>query len=293
MTMTILPFLDIKATPLHSIDVSQSSRIQTLPRVTETNISPCQQSLDSSYNSNKLPSAPKRISLSPSRVRTPKIKIFPRSDETLKQLPHPKTIGAQAHNAIWKPLIREPPDYDYLWEPVKRDDIRHQYDHYIPSQRITASRPDEPYKMSTGFETEDRHYHNYRRVRAMQQKQWNKEHIQYTVYPYSQITERETYNKHIRSTLKGQMEEKTQSDKNEQARKSRECQSIIEQDRQDIEKYKQKQKQQAQFLFQFTAKNKELMENKWEYDRWNRAHQWHVERVILSDNPINWSKTMT
>jgi hypothetical protein len=35
------------------------------------------------------------------------------------------------------------------------------------------------------------------------------------------------------------------------------------------------------------------MENKWEYDQWNRAHQWHVERAILADDPINWSKTMT
>ena len=35
------------------------------------------------------------------------------------------------------------------------------------------------------------------------------------------------------------------------------------------------------------------MENKREYDQWNRVHQWHVERVILADDPINWSKTMT
>ena len=32
------------------------------------------------------------------------------------------------------------------------------------------------------------------------------------------------------------------------------------------------------------------MENKWEYDQWNRAHQWHVDRAILADDPINWSK---
>ena len=35
------------------------------------------------------------------------------------------------------------------------------------------------------------------------------------------------------------------------------------------------------------------MQNKWEFDEWNRAHQWHVERAILADDPINWSKTLT
>lgn len=35
------------------------------------------------------------------------------------------------------------------------------------------------------------------------------------------------------------------------------------------------------------------MDNKREYDQWNRVHQWHVERAMLADSPINWSKTLT
>ena len=39
----------------------------------------------------------------------PKIKIFARTDEFLKQIPCAKTSKAYAHNAIWKPLTRELP----------------------------------------------------------------------------------------------------------------------------------------------------------------------------------------
>jgi hypothetical protein len=187
--MTVLPFLDIKATPIRSVELPQPSRTRSLPRVNESDNSTCV-----SQSSNKLSSSSSiRSSIPKPRARTPKIKIVARSDEILKQLPHPKTSGVHKHNAIWKPFTRELPDYDYLWEPLQREDIRHQYDFYIAPQRITASRPDEPYKMTTMFETEDRHYHNYKRVKAMQQRQWNREHIQYTIYPYAEMLEREMY----------------------------------------------------------------------------------------------------
>ncbi|CAF1039869.1 unnamed protein product [Rotaria sp. Silwood1] len=293
--MTVLPYLDIKATPIRSVESPRSLRTQSLPRITNPNNSPRKQSPKSSDDSNKLSTTSSliRSSIPPARTHTPKIKITRRSDDILKKLPHEKTDGIREHNAIWKPLTRELPDYDFLWEPLQREDIRHQYDFYIAPQRIIASRPDEPFKMTTMFETEHRHHHNYKRVRAMQQRQWNKEHIQYTIYPYSKIVEREMYNKHIRSTLKEQMEEKIQADKNEQLIKSLECQNLIQRDRQDLEDDKQKQNKRAQLLFKVTTRNKELMENKWEYDQWNRIHQWHVERTILADDPINWSKTMT
>lgn len=35
------------------------------------------------------------------------------------------------------------------------------------------------------------------------------------------------------------------------------------------------------------------MQSKWEYEQWKRIHEWHVERAMLADTPINWSKTMT
>jgi hypothetical protein len=176
--MTVLPFIDIKATPIHSVELPQSARAQSLPRISDTN-----SSSRSSRDSNKLfPSS-----------RIPKIKISARTDSILKQLPCAKTPGVYKHNAIWKPFTRELPDYDYLWDPLQREDIRHQYDYYIAPQRITASRPDAPDKMTTMFETENRHYHNYKRARAMQQRQWNKEHIQYTIYPYAHMIEREFY----------------------------------------------------------------------------------------------------
>ena len=187
--MTVLPFLDIKATPLSLVESSHAFASQSLPPISDTNSS---SHPEFSLHSTK-PTSPLRASLRPSRARSPKIKIVARSDELLKQLPHAKTARAQAHNAIWKPLIREPADYDYLWEPVQREDMRHQYDFYVAPHRIIASRPDEPYKMTTMFESEDRHYHNYRRVKAMQQRQWNKEHMQYTTYPYAQREERDLY----------------------------------------------------------------------------------------------------
>ena len=192
--MTVLPFLDIKATPVRSVESPRLSRTQSFLHVSESNTQQRQQSPRSTRNSRKLSSSsPVRSSIPSARIHTPKIKIISRSDEILKQLPQPKTDNARAYNSIWKPLVREQPDYDYLWEPVQREDIRHQYDFYAAPQRIIASRPDEPYKMTTMFETQDRHYHNYKRVQAMQQRQWNREHIQYTVYPYSHSNEREMY----------------------------------------------------------------------------------------------------
>jgi len=187
--MTVLPFLDIKATPIHSVELPQSARAQSLSCVSETTSASC-----TSHRANKLLSRSSiHSSIPAARTCSPKIKIRARTDETLKKLPHEKTPGVYKHNFIWKPLTRELPDYDYLWEPLQREDIRHQYDFYIAPQRITASRPDKPNKMTTMFETVDRHHQNYRRSRAMQQKQWNKEHIQYTIYPYSQMFEREMY----------------------------------------------------------------------------------------------------
>jgi hypothetical protein len=170
--MTVLPYLDIKATPIHSVELPQIPRTQSCSRIIKSNCS----------------SRSTHI-----RTSTPKIRINARTDELLKQLPHAKTPGIYRHNSVWKPLTRELPDYDYLWEPLQREDIRHQYDYYIAPNRITASLPDQPDRMTTMFETQDRHYHNYRRVRAMQQRQWNKDHIQYTIYPYSHLIERELY----------------------------------------------------------------------------------------------------
>ncbi len=181
--MTVLPYLDIKATPIYSVVLPQSAaRSQSFSRISDVNGSSC-----SSYTSNK------SLLSSSSSHQIPKIKILARSDEKLKQLPYPKPPGAHKHNAIWKPLIRESPDYDYLWEPLQRENIRHQYDYYQAPERILASLPDPPNKMTSVYETEDRQYHNAKRVRAMQQKQWNKEHMQYTIYPYAHMIERELY----------------------------------------------------------------------------------------------------
>ena len=178
--MTVLPFLETKATPIRTVESPRTARTQSVPRSTEAT--------DTSTQFPKI-----RSSIPAQRTRTPRIKIVPRTDEILKQLPHKKTPGVQAYNYIWKPLVREPVDYDYLWEPLQREDMRHQYDFYVAPQRIVASRPDEPFKMTTMFETPDRHEHNQRRVKAMQQRQWNREHIQYTIYPYAQTEEREMY----------------------------------------------------------------------------------------------------
>jgi len=64
--------------------------------------------------------------------------------------------------------------------------------------------------------------------------------------------------KHIRSTLKDQMEEKAQINKNEQERKNLDCKFIIEKDRQDLEQQKQKEKQRAALLLKVTTRNKEV-----------------------------------
>lgn len=64
--------------------------------------------------------------------------------------------------------------------------------------------------------------------------------------------------KQIRSTLKEQMEQKVQADKNELEIKSRATEMIIEQDRQYLEQEKQRQNERAKLLAQVTAKNKEV-----------------------------------
>lgn len=294
--MTVLPFLDVKATPVRSIESPRLSRTKSFPHLSDLN-NKQRQPTPRSTGRVRYPSSSSssnvRSSIPPPRGRTPKIRITARSDENLKKLPHAKTASIYAFDTNRKPFVRDRPDYDYLWEPVHREDIRHQYDEYVAPQRIIASRPDGQEKMTTMFETQDRHFRNYKRVQEMQQRQWNREHMQYTVYPYSHAEERELYNKQIRSTLKEQIEHKVQSDKTELELKNRATEMIIEQDRQYLEQEKQRQNQRAKLLAQATAKNKELMQNKWEYDQWNRVHQWHVERAILADTPINWSKTMT
>ena len=203
--MTVLPYLDIKATPVRSVESPRISRTQSfhIPETTSTTTTVPKPPLSSPsspsspkvrrHSSKFSSSSPIRSTIPPARIRTPKIRIVARSDELLKQLPQPKNVGADVYHAIWKPMSRDQPDYDFLWEPVQRDDIRHQYDDYVPPARLIASRPDEPFKMTTMFETQDRHYHNYKRVQAMQQRQWNREHMQYTVFPYSHTEEREMY----------------------------------------------------------------------------------------------------
>ncbi|CAF1430770.1 unnamed protein product [Adineta ricciae] len=283
--MTVLPFLDVKATPISCVESPRLARTRSIARSLESKDLPSSPLKPSSSSSN--------LSGSLSSTRTPRIKIVPRTDDLLKKLPHAKTARAQAHNPIWKPFVRDLPDYDYLWEPVRREDIRHQYDSYVAPQRITAGRPDEPYQMSSTFESQDRHFHNYKRVQAMQQRQWNREHMQYTIFPYSNAEEREMYKKKIRTTLKDQMEERAQTEKHEMDLKKRSASLVLEQDRQFHEEEKQRNDARTKLLAKVSLKNKELMENKREYDQWNRVHQWHVERAMLADSPINWSKTLT
>jgi hypothetical protein len=170
------------------------TRTKSFLHAGEINEQQLEKSVRSSARGRKLSaSSPIRSSIPSPRVRTPKITIFGRSDEVLKRSPHQKSASVHAFNSFTKPFTRDLPDYDYLWEPVQREDIRHQYDSYVPPQRVVASRPDEPYKMSALFETQDRHYHNYKRAQAMQQRQRNREHTLYTIYPYSQTEERALY----------------------------------------------------------------------------------------------------
>jgi len=58
------------------------------------------------------------------------------------------------------------------------------------------------------------------------------------------------------------MEEKAQTDKNEQDMKNLECQIVIQRDQQELEHEKQKQKQRAKSLLQVTATNKEVIKKK-------------------------------
>ncbi len=67
---------------------------------------------------------------------------------------------------------------------------------------------------------------------------------------------------HIRSTLKEQMDEKAQTDKNNQDMKNLECQIVIQRDQQELEQEKQKQKQRAKSLLKVTARNKEVIKKR-------------------------------
>jgi hypothetical protein len=54
------------------------------------------------------------------------------------------------------------------------------------------------------------------------------------------------------------MKDKAQSDKTEQEMKNRECDIVIQYDRQDLEKEKQKQNERTKVLLQVTTRNKEV-----------------------------------
>lgn len=64
--------------------------------------------------------------------------------------------------------------------------------------------------------------------------------------------------KQIRSTLKEQMENKVQEEKNEYDLKMKETEMVMEQDRQFIEQEKQRRAERAKILLQVTTKNKEV-----------------------------------
>jgi hypothetical protein len=180
--MTNLPLMDINTTQKRLVNSSRLSRTA------------CEQTMSDSPMSRAMSTRPANSARqSSSSIWIPKIQILARSDEQLKRLPRSSTGMTHEHTIVHKPLVRIRPDYNYLWEPVQRDDIRHQYDNYVAPQRLIASRPDKPHRMTTMFETQDRHDHNRRRVQAMQQRQWNREHMQYTSFPYAQDKEREIY----------------------------------------------------------------------------------------------------
>jgi hypothetical protein len=61
------------------------------------------------------------------------------------------------------------------------------------------------------------------------------------------------------------MEQKDQTDKNEQEMKSLETQIVIEQDRQDLEQEKQKQNDRIKSLLQVTSSNKEVRKDRYIY----------------------------
>jgi len=58
------------------------------------------------------------------------------------------------------------------------------------------------------------------------------------------------------------MDEKAQTDKNNQDMKNLECKIVIQQDQQELEQEKQKQKQRAKSLLKVTARNKEVIKKK-------------------------------
>lgn len=105
------------------------------------------------------------------------------------------------------------------------------------------------------------------------------------------------------------MEEKAQAERRELDLKNLSTGLVLDQDRQYIEGEKQRSEARSKALAKVSLRNKEvthlrprspsciqssqMMDNKREYDQWNRVHQWHVERAMLADSPINWSKTLT
>lgn len=66
------------------------------------------------------------------------------------------------------------------------------------------------------------------------------------------------FSKQMRSTLKEQMEDKAQAEKNEQEMKVHESRIAIEIDRQDQEQLRQKRLERARLLLQATTRNKEV-----------------------------------
>jgi hypothetical protein len=85
----------------------------------------------------------------------------------------------------------------YSWKTVERVPskvVDSQVKIYKPTKRLeTITRPDSPYRMNTSWQTDHLQAQNHKRAEEMKRLEWLKQHTAYTIYPYGDIEEKETY----------------------------------------------------------------------------------------------------
>lgn len=103
---------------------------------------------------------------------------------------------------------------------------------------------------------------------------------------------KELYRSDIRSTLKGQIDERMRNKQRQFDDSLNHSIRIFEKDRRDCMDDRQKRSDKLQFLFTFTQANKQMMEERWRERRERRNSEVQHERELLRHNPINWSHTL-
>lgn len=193
--------------------------------------------------------------------------------------------------------ITQPPPRSHtsasLYVPYPPKELSSSLDYLKVPQRINPLAPTPPRRrINWSWETTDQHHHNEKRSLLMQKREHTRYHSAWSKAFYGSPAEKEAYRRHFREVLKQQMSDKMVMEKEEFKQKVRETEQAIAYDRDcrvnDAKEYFRKHN----YLMQYRDGNKQQMEEKWAYHRYNRELENRIDRERLRYNPINWSCTL-